>query len=149
MEFLQKLKLPIIVGIICLLIGRYALSPKQKIVEVIKIVEVEKNVKEEKKKSKTTTRETTKPDGTKVVDTVIDEESGSKETNSRETKIDSSKITTTGSGLTLGLLAIKDIDNFSNTEYGVSAAIPLIGSIKVLGLATTGKQVGVGLGIEF
>lgn len=149
METLQKLKIPVIVGIICLLVGRYVLTPKQEVKEVIKIVEVEKKVKEEKKKVKTKIKETVATDGSRTTETTIDEDSGSRETTSTERRTDSSTVTKTGSGLTLGVLAIKDIDNFSNTEYGITAAIPLIGNLKVVGLATTGKQVGLGLGLEF
>jgi hypothetical protein len=149
MKTLQNLKLPIIVGIISLLVGRYVLTPKQEVKQVIKIVEVEKNVKEEKKKVKTKIKEIVATDGTRTTETTIDEDSGTRETNTRDTKIDSKTVTKTGSGLTLGLLAIKDIDNFSATEYGATVAVPLIGNLKVIGLATTGKQVGLGLGLEF
>jgi hypothetical protein len=147
---LQSLKIPLIVGIISLLVGRYVLTPKQEVKQVIKIVEVEKNVKEEKKKIKTRIKETVANDGTRTIETNIDEDSGTRETNVRDTKIDSKTISKTGSGLTLGLLAIKDASNFSKqTEYGATIAVPLIGNLKVIGLATTGKQVGLGLGLEF
>jgi len=149
MNFLNKIKIPLIVGIICLLVGRYALTPKQEVKTVVKVVEVEKKVKEEKKKVRTRIKEVVKKDGTSTKVTVIDEESEEKETTSKEKKTDSKTISKTGSGLTLGVLAIKDIDNFSNTEYGISLAVPLIGNFKVLGLATTGKQIGVGVGLEF
>jgi hypothetical protein len=149
MKTLQNLKLPIIVGIISLLVGRYVLTPKQEVKTVVKIVEVEKNVKEEKKKVKTKIKETVTKDGTRTTETTIDEDSGSRETTSTERRIDSKTVSKTGSGLTLGLLAIKDTDDFSATEYGATVAVPLIGSLKVIGLATTGKQVGLGLGLEF
>lgn len=149
MNFLNKIKIPLIVGIISLLVGRYVLTPKQEVKQVIKIVEVEKKVKEEKKKVKTKIKETVATDGSRTTETTIDEDSGSRETTSTERKTDSRTVTKTGSGLTLGVLAIKDIDDFSKMEYGITAAIPLIGNFKVIGLATTGKQVGLGLGLEF
>jgi hypothetical protein len=34
-------------------------------------------------------------------------------------------------------------------EYGATIAVPLFGNIKVQGLATTSKQVGVGLALDF
>lgn len=150
MNFLNKIKIPVIVGIISLLVGRYALTPKQEVKTVVKIVEVEKNVKEEKKKVKTRIKETVATDGTKTTETTIDEDSGTRETNTSETRTDSKTVAKTGSGLTLGVLAIKDAGNFGKEmEYGITVAVPLIGNLKAIGLATTGKQVGVGFGLEF
>jgi hypothetical protein len=149
MNSLNKIKIPVIVGIICLLLGRYALTPKQEVKTVIKVVEVEKNVKEEKKKVKTKIKETVAKDGTVTKETTIDEDSNNRETTSTERRVDSRTVSKTGSGLTLGVLAIKDLDNFSEMDYGVSVAVPLIGNFKAIGLATTGKQIGLGIALEF
>jgi hypothetical protein len=127
-------------------VGRYVLTPKQEIKEVVKIVEVEKKRSETDKK--TVTKETTKKDGTiikeivEVENTVIDSE--------RDTRIDSSKSTKTGSGITLGLLALKDASDLRNpVEYGALVGVPLIGNLNVIGTVDTSKRVGVGLSIEF
>jgi hypothetical protein len=137
-------KTTVIVAISCILIGRYALAPKPKVVtkEVVKIVEVEK--KQTKKKKETT--QTTNPNGstttqiTETEDTTID----------RTTDIASTSTSASKSGVTLGLLAIKDVTSFSSSlQYGATVSVPLIGSLNVIGLATTSKQVGLGLSIEF
>ena len=51
-----------VVAISCILVGRYVLQPKKQTKEVVKIVEVEKKVKEEKKKIRTEIKETVKKD---------------------------------------------------------------------------------------
>jgi hypothetical protein len=139
-------KYVIAIAVSCLLVGRYVLTPKQEIKEVVKIVEVEKKRSETDKK--TVTKETTKKDGTiiketvEVENTVVDSE--------RDTRIDSSKSTKTGSGITLGLLALKDASDLRNpVEYGALVGVPLIGNLNVIGTVDTSKRVGVGLSIEF
>lgn len=137
-------KTTIIVAISCILIGRYVITPKPKVIvkEVVKIVEVEK--KQTKKKKVTTA--TTNPDGSSTTQTTETEDTTSETT----TNIASTTTTKTKSGLTLGLLAIKDVSSFSSPlQYGATISVPLAGSLSVVGLATTSKQVGVGLAIEF
>lgn len=137
-------KTTVIVAISCVLIGRYVLTPKPKVIvkEVVKIVEVEK--KQTKKKKVTTA--TTNPDGSSTTQTTETEDTTSETT----TNIASTTTTKTKSGLTLGLLAIKDVSSFSSPlQYGATISVPLAGSLSVVGLATTSKQVGVGLAIEF
>lgn len=139
-----------IIAIACLLVGRYVLQPKQQVKEVVKVVEVEKHVKEAKKKTKTQIKEIVKPDGTKETVTVIVEDSATKETGSKESQLDKSISTKTGKGITLGLVAIKDAANFSDkTEFGILTAIPVFGNISVVGTADTTKRVGLGLALEF
>lgn len=137
-------KTTIIVAISCLLIGRYVLTPKPKVItkEVIKIVEVEK--KQTKKKKVTT--ETVNSDGSSTTQTTETEDS----TTETVTNISNTKDTKSKSGITLGMLAIKDTSNFASpVHYGATLSVPLAGSLSVIGLATTAKQVGVGLAIEF
>lgn len=139
-----------IIAISCLLIGRYVLQPKQQVKEVVKVVEVEKRVKEEKKKTRTEIKEKKNTDGSVETVTVIVEDSATKETGSKETKLDKTLVASSGKGITLGVLAIKDVANFSNqTEVGVLTAIPVFGSISVVGTADTTKRVGLGLAMEF
>lgn len=140
----------IIIAISCLLIGRYVLQPKQQVKEVVKVVEVEKRVKEEKRKTRTETREVVKPDGSKEVTTVTTEDTASKETGSKESKVDKTLVAKQGSGITLGVLALKDLDQFSDKpEFGVLTAVPVFGNISVVGTADTTKRVGLGLAMEF
>jgi hypothetical protein len=139
-----------IIAIACLLIGRYVIQPKQEVKQVVKIVEVEKHVKEEKKKVRTRIREIVKPDGTKETVTDIAEDSGKKETGSKESKVDSKTVAKTGSGITLGVLAIKDAGAFSKKmEYGVLTTIPIFGSLSLAATADTTKRVGLGLAVQF
>lgn len=146
----DKLKLPIIVGLSCFLIGKYVFPPKQKIKikEVIKYVEK----KEETKKTKTITKikETTKPDGSVDKETTITEDSSSQTNTSITASKDTEKEISSGSGITLGILAIKDIPEFSKrTELAVLASIPVVGKLSIVGTADTTKRVGIGVALEF
>ena len=141
-------KTTIIVAVSCLLIGRYVLTPKPKVVtkEVVKIVEVEKKTVDTKKKK--VTKETKGKDGTVVVETTETEDT--KVDVNRSTKVDSSKVSKSGGTvITLGLVAQKALDDLAKTEYGVVTAVPLIGNLKVVGTASTDKKVGLGLAIDF
>lgn len=141
-------KTTIIVAVSCLLIGRYVLTPKPKVVtkEVVKVVEVEKKTVDTKKKK--VTKETKGKDGTIVVETTETEDT--RIDVDRSTKVDSSKVSKSGgTAITLGLLAIKDLDDLARTEYGAVAAVPLMGNLKVVGTASTNKTVGLGLAIDF
>jgi hypothetical protein len=147
---MKNYKYYIIVGLSCLLIGKYVLQPKQQVKEVIKVVEVEKNKKEEKRKTRTTIKETVGTDGSKVTETTVNEDVGIKETGTIKTKLNSSKVTSTGSGITLGLLAIKDVSAFSRPiEYGIVGVVPVFGRLSIVGTADTSKRVGLGVAIEF
>lgn len=150
METLKKYGLFGLIAIAGILIGRYVIQPKSEVrtKEVIKYVEVFKEKKSEKKNVKVVV--VTKPDGTTTT-TTTDTSTTDTVTNT-ETKIDSSKetIAKKGSGLTLGALAIANGQRFSDKlEYGVTAAIPVFGSLKAQALVTTDKRVGLGLAIEF
>ena len=139
-----------IIAISGLLVGRYILQPKQQVKEVVKVVEVEKRVKEEKKKTRTEKREITKPDGSKETTTVITEDSATKETGSKEIKVDKTLVASSGKGITLGILALKDLDRFSDKpEFGVITSLPVLGNISVLGMVDTTKRIGIGVALEF
>lgn len=140
----------VIVGTVCILVGRYVLQPKQQVKEVVKIVEVEKKVKEEKKKIRTEIKETVKKDGTKETTTIITDDSSSKETGSKETKLEKTLVAKSGKGITIGVLALKDLDYFSDKpEFGILTAIPVLGNLSLVGTADTTKRIGLGLALEF
>ena len=153
-ETFKKYKLIAIVAIVALLVGRYVLQPKVKvkIVEKTVYVEVFKEKKEEKKKVKTTIEERINTDGSKETTTVITDDSTSTTQTNRDVKIDSEKsiVKSTGSGLSLSLLAIKDIPNPSEPiSFGAVISVPVFGNLNATGMVTTEKQVGLGLGITF
>jgi hypothetical protein len=137
------------IAIAGILIGRYVIQPKQEVKQVVKIVEVERNVKEEKKTVKTRVREITKKDGTKEIVTDIVEESGKKETTARDTKTDAKTISKTGAGISIGVLALKDLGDFKATHVGVVGLVPVFGSLKAVVSGDSSKRVGVGLALEF
>lgn len=141
-------KTTIIIAISCILIGRYVLTPKQKVkeVEVIKIVEVEKKRTDTKKKK--TTKETTNSDGTVIKETTETEDTVVE--SDRSTKIDSSKTSESGSGITLGLLAVFNANEFADKpEYGATVSVPVLGNLNAQAIVTTDKRIGVGLSIGF
>ena len=137
------------IAIAGVLIGRYVIQPKQEVKQVVKIVEVERNVKEEKKTIKTRVKEITKKDGTKEIVTDIVEESGSKEVTSKDTKIASKSVSKTKAGISIGVLALKDLGNFKETHVGIVGLVPVFGSLKAVVSGDSSKRVGVGLALEF
>lgn len=146
----EKIRLSILVGTLCFLAGKYIFPPevKTEIKEVVKFVEK----KEENKKVKTVTRikETKSRDGSSVKDTVIVEDSSNQTTTNTDISKESVKIQKNNSGIRLGILAIKDVPNFSkNTEIGVLTSIPIFGKLSLLGSVDSTKRVGIGLALEF
>jgi flagellar hook assembly protein FlgD len=141
-------KTTVIVAISCLLVGRYVLTPKPKVVtkEVVKIVEIEKKTVDTKKTK--VTKEVKDKDGTVVVETTETEDTTIYVVNS--TEVDSSKVSKSGgAAITLGLLAQKALDGLARTDYGVVVVAPLTGNLRVVGTASTDKRIGVGLAIDF
>jgi len=154
MSKLKQFGLIGVVAVIGILVGRYVLQPKSKVEtkEVVKYVEVFKEKKEEKKNVKTVITEKIHKDGTREITTVITDNSTSTEQTNRDTKLDSekTKLVKTGAGLSLSLLAIKDIPNPSKgIAYGAVISVPIIGNLNATGMVTTEKQVGIGIGITF
>jgi hypothetical protein len=137
------------IAIAGILIGRYVIQPKQEVKQVVKIVEVERNVKEEKKTVKTKVKEIIKKDGTKEIVTDIVEESGSKEVTSKDTKTNAKTVSKTGAGVSIGVLALKDLGDFKETHVGVIGLVPVLGSLKVVVSGDSSKRVGLGLALEF
>ena len=148
---MKNYKSYIFIAISCLLVGRYVLQPKAtiQIKEVTKYVE-KKQVKEDKRKT-TKVVSTTKKDGTVVKEvTVVEDTKRNTNSNSKLDKTAEVK-KTTGSGITLGMLAIKDLDSSlsDKPEVGVLAVVPIFGRLSLVGTLDTGKRVGVGLAVEF
>jgi len=97
----------------------------------------------EEKQKKVVSRKTKKPDGTIITDTTIEEDTNSRTNTERQ---GSKK---TGSGITLGLLAVKSLQNFQQTNAEAVVIVPFFGNLKVIGTVDTTKQIGIGLGLEF
>lgn len=139
-----------IAAVLAFIAGRFIFQPKPQIKEVVKVVEVEKRVKEEKKKTRTEVKETVKPDGTKETTTIIVEDSAIKETGTKESKTNKELVAKSGRGVTFGVLALKDLDRFSDKpEFGVLTAVPVFGSLSIVGTADTTKRIGLGVALEF
>jgi hypothetical protein len=131
-----------IIAIIALLVGRFILQPKVK----EKIVYVEKKEETKKTKKTTKTRERKNPDGSSQTETEVVEDS----TSNSSSTIASEKSTSTSRGISVGILAIKDLDKFSEKlEYGAVVSIPVLGNLSIIGSADTTKRVGLGLALEF
>jgi hypothetical protein len=143
------MKLYLYAGIACLLsflAGKYLFSPKPQVKEVVKTVTVEKYV--EKRNVVKKTRTTKAKDGTEV--TEVTETDKSVIVDNRKSQVERRSEIKGNSKLTLGLLAIKPINDFGKPfEYGATVSVPVIGSIKAQGLVTTDKKVGLGVAIDF
>ena len=126
--------------------GKYLFPPKAEVKEVVKYVQVEK--KEEKKNKVIVKKEVKKPDGTVITDTTETEYT---QTNTdTSTKIDSQKIAKSASKITLGVLALKNVEKFSDkTEFAATVTVPLFGAVRAQAIGTTDKKVGLGLALDF
>lgn len=150
MNTFHKIKTYLIIGIVCFIAGKYIFPPDKeiKIKEVVKYVEK----KQEDKKTRVITRvkETSKTDGTTTKETVIVEDSTNKTTSivDSEKKSESSKIS--ASKVSIGVMALKDIPEFSQkTHIGVLTSIRIFGSISLVGSLDSTKRVGLGISIGF
>lgn len=150
MKFLEKYKLVFIVGITCLFVGRFVLTPKQEVQvkEVIKYVE---NKKEDKKTNTTVViREEKKPDGTVVKETTTSESSQITTASSQNYSNKSSKISKSGTSISIGALILKDINDFKKQqEYAILTKVPVFGNISVIGTLDTSKRAGIGISLDF
>lgn len=143
---MKKLGILISACLVSFLVGRYVVKPRVETKEVIKYVTVEV----EKKKTKKVTRvsERKNPDGSSTSETTIVEDSSSERTS--ETSGTRQTFASSSSGLTLSLLALKDVETFAQkTHYGITISAPLIGNLKATSYLDTSKRVGLGLGLEF
>ena len=142
------MKLYLYAGIACIisfLAGKYVFPPAPVIEEKVRTVTVEKYI--EKRNTEKVTKVTEKPDGTKI--TEVTEKDKSTIVDNTNSRSDKSTEVKPPSKITLGLLAIKDFDDFSKTDFGATVTVPVFGNIKAQFLGTTGKQIGVGLALEF
>lgn len=137
-------KTNIIIAISFLLIGRFVLAPKPKVIikEVVKIVEVEK--KQTKKKKVST--EVKNPDGSTTTQTTETEDT----TSETSTSVATSSSSETKRGVLVGVLALKDLGDMSgNLEYGATVSAPIYGSLNFQAIMTTSKTIGIGIAVEF
>ncbi|NBO22891.1 hypothetical protein EBU94_06105 [bacterium] len=150
MDFLKKIRTPILVGILAFLAGRFLTEPKTKIVEKEKIVYKEK--KEEKKDTRIVTRkrEEKKPDGTVITDTTTSEESKTETKTDILVSKEKSKTTERGSGVIVGAMIMDDLDDLrSKDHYGVMVAVPLSNKSYIFSTVDLEKRFGIGLALEF
>jgi hypothetical protein len=146
MKIMSKYRNILVISICSFLAGYLLVSPKEKIKEVTKYVTVEV----EKKQTKKTTRikETTGTDGSTIKDTTIVEDSTSE--TSRNTSFSSERSKDRSKGISLGLLALKDIDRFSEkTHIGAVVSVPIIGKVSLIGSLDSTQRVGLGVSLEF
>lgn len=131
--------------------GRYTVPEKIKV--ETKVVEVEKKVTDIQKdtKKKTTVVETVKPDGSKQVTTVIDEDSSTdkKSQTDKDTTSDTTKVVESGTQkVTISALGGIDI-NKTVPVFGASITKPVLGPL-TLGLFGLSSGVGgASVGLTF
>lgn len=139
----------LIIGAIALgsfLAGKYLFPPKPQIKKIVKYVEVEKKVQNRDKTVKSV--KVKRPDGTVVTETTVVE--NTKTTTDKASKLESEKVTKNGPGITVGVLAIKQVDKLSEAfEFGATLSVPIFGNFKAQFLGTTEKRIGAGVAIEF
>jgi len=150
MENIKKIINFTLVGVVGIVIGRFIIQPKTKIVEKEVIVFREK--KEEKKDSKITTktREEKKPDGTIITDTTKTEETKTETKTDIKLAKEKSKSVQKGSGVLIGAMIMDDLDDLkSKDHYGIMVAVPLAQRAYIFGTADMQKRIGIGLALEF
>ena len=140
---MKNIKYYIITAVISLLVGRYVLQPEPKTITKIVEKKQEREKKDEKKVVKS--KKTKNPDGTVTTETTvtIDTKTDKTATTDKSTQI------TKGKGVTIGVLAVKTLDDFQPTNFEAVAVVPFFGNLSIVGSANTLKQVGVGLALEF
>lgn len=135
-----------IIAVVSFLSGKYLFPPKPEVKEVVKYVEVEKKVQNKDKVVKKV--RVKKPDGTVTTETVIVDKSTT--TTDKASKLESEKIVKASAKITVGLLYIKDVQEFGRpADFGATITVPLIGNLKAQALGTTDQKVGLGLALEF
>lgn len=136
--------------------GRWSAPEKVKI--ETKIVEVEKKVKHEDKKSekhkKTTIVEITLPDGSKQKTTTITDdtetESKTKETDTaKRSETDTKEVTRSSSKVTVSALAGAFVNKFGLPVYGVAVSKPVLGPITVGAFGFQNGMGGLSVGLTF
>ncbi len=150
MEFYKKYKLVFIVGITCLFVGRYVLTPKKEIEirEVIKYVESKKENKQTNKVTRI--KEEKKPDGSVVTETVVNENSNSQTQTNINYQSDRTSKSKSKSNIIIGISAIKNIEDFSKKpDFSITTIVPIFGNISAIGSLDTTKKVGLGIALEF
>lgn len=147
---MKQYKNYIVIGICCLLVGRYILQPKQE-VEIREVVKyVEKKEENTKTKKKIVKKETTKPDGSTTSETTIIEDNSSSSSSSVAQSKERYKKEKTGRAISFGVLAIKDVAEFRKApDIGIVLSMPLLGNLSVVTTADSSKRVGLGLSVEF
>lgn len=150
MRFIKDNVKIIIIGLSCLLVGKFVLQDDPIVVEKEVIVYKESTQSSSQSKKTTTTKEEKKPDGSSTTETTVTEETSNQ--SSTEVAVDrtTSRETSKASKVTVGILALKDLDQFSkNTHIGILTKAPLVGNLSVIGSFDTTKRVGLGLSLEF
>jgi hypothetical protein len=143
---MKTFKMSLFVGVIAFLAGRFLTKPKEITKETVKYITVEVEKKETKKKTKII--EIKNPDGRTETETEIVEDSRSERRS--DTEMESSKVAKRGGSISVGLLALKDLGEFSEqTHIGTVVSVPFIGALKVTSYVDSTKRVGLGLSLEF
>jgi hypothetical protein len=140
---MKNLKYYALTAIISLLVGRYVLQPEPK--TITKIVEKKQEREKKDEKKKITSVKTKRPDGTVTTETTVTIDTKS----DKATITDKSTSIAKGKGVTLGVLALKDLDNFQPTNVEAVAVVPFFGNLSIIGSVNSLKQVGLGLALEF
>lgn len=140
---MKNLKYYALTAIISLLVGRYVLQPEPK--TITKIVEKKQEREKKDEKKKITSVKTKKPDGTETTETTVTIDTKS----DKATVTDKSTSIAKGKGVTLGVLAVKDLSNFQPTNVEAVAVVPFFGNLSIVGSVNSLKQVGLGLAVEF
>lgn len=149
-DTLKNYRYIILVGILCFLAGKYIFPPDKEVQvkEVVKYVTVKEEVVKEVVIQRK--REEKRPDGTIIVETVSETIDSTETRNSTNLTQDKIKITSKKKSLSLGLLALKPLDNFNQkTEFQVLTIAPLFGNLSIAGSIDSSKKIGVGLVLEF
>lgn len=132
-------------------VGRYAQPAK--VVTKTEIKEVIKEVKavEQHNNIVTVTHTVTAPNGTTTTDTTT-HDATTIDTNTHTDMTIAAKTDTTvirDSGLTIQALAVIDIHDYNNREYGVLVKKRIVGNISASVMATHKGTIGIAVGLDF
>lgn len=151
MKSIKSVALTLLVGVLCFSAGKFLTSPK------IETKEVEKIVYKESSTTKTNTdrtidkKETIKPDGTRIIETVSSTKRTTDNKTDKDAKSETSKSSTTESRPDWHITATYFPTMYGHSErtYGLDIQRRIFSEVYLGASVTSQKTIGVSIGIGF
>jgi hypothetical protein len=146
---MKNLKWTILVGVIGFVLGGLFQPKEVEVREVEKIVYKEQITKKSNIKRDVNKRETIKPDGTKVIETVTSTSRDSQSDSNISSEQEKSKSTKVNNNWHISVLYSPSIMGIQDQTYALDIQRRILGNLFLGASASTQKQIGVSIGLEF